>query len=172
MKKIASIILVIACLLSFAACGSSEPESNRLDTTSADIAKNLPDKLELDDLDCLTEKDSTAENLLVFIYGIDESLIEKIDSYFITNSHRSTDARAIAVIFFKDSETVKEDISSAESAIRDIYLKNLVNTTATYDAEQSKIAGAANFKLYDNALAFASYDTNGNSAVFDAIEGK
>lgn len=170
MKKITSIVLVLFCILSLAACGAEEPASNRLDKTSDEIAKALPDALDLSDLDCLTEKDESAETFLVFIYGLKEEMLEGIDSYFITNSHRSTDARAITVIFFKDNDKTAENIEAVKGCINDVFLKNLVNTTATYDAEQSKIASSATFKTYDNALVFASYDAEGNDAVIKAIE--
>ena len=170
MKKITAIIIVLVFTLSLVSCSGGETASNRLEKPVSEISKALSEKLDLSDLDCLTNADDNAENLLLFIYGVSESELENIDSYFITNSHRSTDARAIAVIIFKDNDKVSDSISNVQANIRDIFLKNLVNTTATYDAEQAKIAGAASFKLYDNALVFASYDTEGNAQVFDAIK--
>ena len=174
MKKIIALMLTLLCIFSLAACGSSdadEPASNRLEATSASLKKDLPEKLDLSDLDLLSEEDASAENLL-FIYGIDSGIRETVDSYFITNSHRSTDPRAIAILFFKDSENVKEDIAAAKKGIEDVFLKTLVNATATYDPEAAKTVNSAIFKEYDNALVFISYDTEGNSQVIDAIEGK
>ena len=173
MKKIIALILAAICLLSLAAC-SGEPEapaSNRLETTASQLKTNLPDKLDLSDLDVLTDEDAFAENLM-FVYGIDEDIRATIDSYFITNCHRSTDPRSIVVLFFKEDGNVKENIANAKKGIEDVYLTTLKNATATYDPEAAKIANAASFKVYDNALIFASYDTDGNTAVFDAVEGK
>ncbi len=169
MKKIISIILTLVCALSLASCGGTE--SNRLEKTAAEIAKTLPEKIDLNDLDVFTNEDQTAQNIL-FIYGIDEDVEATLDSYFITNAHRSTDPRAIVVLFFKDAENVKDNIAAAKSGMEEIFLANLRNTTATYDPEAAKIVNAATFKEYDNALVMASFDTNGNTAVFDAIEGK
>ena len=168
MKKTVSIILVIICALSLAACGEPEVKSNRLEKTASSIAAALPSAIDLSDLDCLTNEDDRLGQL-EFIYGVTTDNMEKIDSYFVTNSHRSTDARAVAVIFFKEG-TEASVIESVKTQIQDVFVKNLVNYTANYDPEQSKIAAAASFKVYDNALAFASYDTNGNTVVFDAIE--
>ena len=61
-------------------------------------------------------------------------------------------------------------IEDVKGQIQSVFIQNLVNYTANYDPEQSKIASAASFKLYDNALVMASYDTEGNTAVFEAVE--
>ncbi len=172
MKKIIALILTALCVFSLASCGGGAEESaNKLEVSSASLKENLPAKLDLNDLDLLTEEDAVASNIL-FIYGIDGTILETVDSYFITNTHRSTDPRAIAVLFFKDSENVKDNIAAAKKGIEDVFLKTLRNATATYDPESAKIVNAAAFKEYDNALVLASYDADGNTAVFDAIEGK
>ncbi|MBQ7671028.1 MAG: DUF4358 domain-containing protein [Clostridia bacterium] len=195
MKKIICILLTFIFVISLAACGTTEQEtdsapvdsnteteseptfdtvdtednSNVLSATADGLKASLPEKLDLSDLDVMTNGDDKL-GILAFIYGVDEAAFEDIDSYFVTNSHRSTDARALAVIFFKEG-TSADKIESVKNSIETIFVKNLVNTTATYDPEQAKIASAASFKVYDNALAFASYDTDGNAQVFEAIEG-
>lgn len=192
MKKIICLILTLIFVVSLAACGGTgsdtestvdtndteesvpvtdteEDTSNVLSATADSLKASLPGKIDLSDLDLLTKEDDVL-GIVSFIYGVDNAMMEKVDDYFITNSHRSTDARAIAVILFKEGTTA-EDIESVKTSIETIFLKNLVNTTATYDPEQAKIASAASFKLYDNALAFASYDIDGNAQVFEAIEG-
>ena len=173
MKKLIAIILTLICVLSLAACGSGETgeESNVLSATAEDLAKTLPEKLDLDDLDVLTDKDQAAENIL-FIYGIDDAIRNTVDSYLITNTHRSTDPRSIVVLFFKDGENVKDDIAAAKKGIDEVFLKTLRNATATYDPEAAKIVNSASFKEYDNALVLASYDADGNEVVFKAVEGK
>ena len=168
MKKIIAIALVILSVLALASCGETAPAANRLEKTAGDIAKTLPEKIDLTDLDCLTNE-TDALGVLEFIYGVTEENSEKIDSYFITNTHRSTDARAVAVIFFKEG-TDAAVIEDVKGQIQSVFIQNLVNYTANYDPEQSKIASAASFKLYDNALVMASYDTEGNTAVFEAVE--
>ena len=190
MKKIIALFLIVIFTVSLASCGGtstpaestddttpvSVPDttpdtaeaSNRLDKTAASVAASLPNEIDLSDLDCLTNEDDTLGQL-EFIYGVSGENLENIDTYFVTRSHRSTDARAVAVIFFKEG-TDAEAIEAVKGQIQEIFVKNLVNYTANYDPEQSKIAAAASFRIYDNALAFASYDTEGNTAVFDAIE--
>ena len=166
MKKIIAFILTAICVLSLASCGGS---SNKLEATASDLAKTLPEKIDLNDLDVMTDEDQTAQNIL-FIYGIEDDVKEALDSYLITNAHRSTDPRAVVVLFFKDAENVKDSIAAAKKGIEDIFLTNLRNSTATYDPEAAKVVNAATFKEYDNALVMVSYDTNGNEAVINAIE--
>lgn len=194
MKRIIALFLIVIFTVSLASCGGTstpaesaedtapvsvpdttpdttpdtEEPSNRLDKTAASLTADLPGLIDLSDTDCLTKADDTLGQL-EFIYGVSGENLENIDDYFVTRSHRSTDARAVAVIFFKEG-TDSAVIEDVKGQIREIFVKNLVNYTANYDPEQSKIAAAASFKLYDNALAFASYDTEGNTAVFDAIE--
>ena len=194
MKKIICLLLTLIFVISLAACGTTEQEtesapvesktetdsestfepvdtedtSNVLSATADGLKASLPDALDLSDLDLMTNEDDKL-GILAFIYGVDDASFENIDTYFVTNSHRSTDARALAVIFFKEG-TSADAIENVKNSIETIFVKNLVNTTATYDPEQAKIASAASFKLYDNALAFASYDTDGNARVFEAIE--
>ncbi len=168
MKRITALVIIVVLALSLFSCGKEEVASNRLETTAEEIAKTLPDKIDLSDMDCLTNEEDTL-GLLEFVYGVSGDALKPVKSYFITNSHRSTDARAIAVIFFDEGESTAADIAAVQALIQDVYVKNLVNYTANYDPEQSKIASAASFKTYDNALVFASYDTTGNKIVFDAI---
>ncbi|MBR6917801.1 MAG: DUF4358 domain-containing protein [Clostridia bacterium] len=171
MKKIIALTLVIVAIFCLASCGSEDAAANRLETTSEKLLGELSGKIDLSDLDLLTETNPEAKTLLMYVYGIDEELISSVDSFFITNSHRSTDARAIVVLFMKE-EGAKENIAKAKTALNDIFLKQLITTTATYDAEQAKIANSATFTEYDNALVFISYNTEGNTAVISAIEGK
>ena len=121
MKKIVSLALVVICVLSLAACGA---KSNRLEKTASSIAASLPEAIDLSDLDCLTNEDDRLGQL-EFIYGVTEENMEKIDSYFVTNSHRSTDARAVAVIFFKEGAD-SAVIESVKGQIQDVFVKNLV----------------------------------------------
>ncbi len=170
MKKFLSVLLaavMFASVLALASCGGA---ANSLDVSVEAVKKMLPEKIDLSDMDLLTNADSGAENLLVFNYGLKEDLIPELDSYFLTVSHRSTDARAVVVIKFKESDKTAEAIESAKTSINDYFVKTLVNTTGRYDPEESKIASAASFRVYGNALSFASYDTEGNNTVFDAVE--
>ena len=166
MKRTVSIILALICVLSLASCGA-----NTLDKTSGEIAESLPEKIDLSELDVLTDEDEGSTDLLFFVYDLDESLGGAIESFMITNVHRNTDPRAIAVLFFKDSENVKDNIASAKACLGE-FLETRRNATATYDPESAAIVNAATFKEYDNALVMVSYDTNGNTEVFNAIEGK
>lgn len=173
MKKLLSVLLaavMLASVLALASCGKGGDEPNTLDASADAVKRSLPEKIDLSDMDLLTDADPGAEDLLVFNYGLKEEILPETESYFLTNSHRSTDARAVVVIKFKASDKTAETIESVKTSINDYFVKTLVNTTGRYDAEQSKIANAASFRVYENALCFASYDTEGNAQVFDAIE--
>ena len=168
MKKIIAVILIAVCILSLASCGNEKV--TKITKSVSAIKETLSAKFDLSDLDLLTNEDENSSNLL-FLFGVNSGILENVDSYFITNTHRSTDARAIAVFKLKD-DAPAEAVEALKKGINDTFLTNLVNMTATYDPEQAKIVNAANFREYDNALVFVSYDTEGNEAVYNAIEGK
>lgn len=173
MKKITSIILALAmifALLCLVSCGKEEKAANTLNTTPESLVKTLPEKLDLSDLDIIKNGDDN-EIFFPINYSISDEDFESIDSFVATISHRSTDARAIAVIYFKDSADRADKIAHVKEGIENGFLKTIRSTTANYDPEQNKIATAANFRVYDNALVFVSYDADGNGAVYDVIEG-
>lgn len=166
LKIISLAIAVLTALLSFASCGES---SNTLDCDIYEAAKTVSSTLEFGDATILTDKDENAEFVFMFQYGVeDEAILEAIDSYVIT-SPEANSARTIAIVKFKEG-TDKSVIEGVQKSITDVYLANLIETTAAYNVDEALIADKATFKLYDNALVLAAYDTNGNTQVFDLVK--
>ena len=168
MKKFIAIILTALCILSLASCGGSEEKANKITKSADEIRETLSKEFDLSDLDLLTNEDEFVDNIL-FIYGVSGELKDSVESFFITNTHRSTDARAIAV--FKMKEGAEDKVADLKNGLNNTFLANLVNMTATYDPEQAKIANSATIKTYDNAVVLVSYDPEDNSKIIEAIEG-
>lgn len=160
-------VIALICIVSvLSSCGE-----NKANTLSCDIyaaAEKVTTELDFSGAHILTDKDDEAEFMLMFQYGVeDEEALEAITGYVLT-APEANSAKTFAVITFKEG-TDMTVIESVKQTVTDIYLANLIETTATYNVDEAKIADNATFKLYDNALVLAAYDTDGNTQVFDLI---
>ena len=170
MKKAIRLLSVITALslvlIIFAACSE---KSNTLDGDIYAMAQTITSKLDFGDAHILSDKDDGAEFALMFQYGVeDDSVLDAISAYVIT-APEANSAKTVAIITFKEG-TDASVIEGVKQTITDVYLANLIETTATYNVDEAKIADNATFKLYDNALVLAAYDTEGNSQVFDLLK--
>ncbi len=171
MKKTVSLILcAILCCALLCACGKETANEENLFTKSPyEVAEKIEAEFDMDDASFYKDTDEYAIDAIMYQYGIeDEAVLSAIDKYAFTTPGTNS-AKTFAVITFKEG-TSAETIAAAEKAIKDVYIANLINTTAVYDMTQSEIADKASFLVYDNALVVIAYDANGNTALIEAIK--
>lgn len=167
--KTAISALLVLCTVCFLLASCGEEASNVLTADIYAAAENVTSNLDFGDAAIMTDKDENSDFVLMYQYGVeDEATLETIEGYVIT-SPEANRARTIAIIKFKDG-TDASVIEGVQKTITDVYLANLIETTATYNADEALIADKATFKLYDNALVLAAYDADGNAQVFDLIK--
>lgn len=179
MKKLSLILAVLLCALMVFSCGE-EAKTNESATSAEDLKTNnftfsLEDtitkaesELSFDGAQFMQNTDEGAVDILMWRYGIeDEALIAQIDSYLLSVPGTNS-AKTLAVLIFKEG-TKTETVDSIEKLIKDIYIKQLINSTAMYDQTQCIIAEEASFIRYDNALVVVAYDTEGNTAATDVL---
>lgn len=167
MKKIRIISLVLAAVilsLSLCACGGS---SNKFDFALEDI-KTKASELDFADAEFVLSTDEYAEDTLLFQYGIDsEELISQMEGYLLTLPGTNS-SKTLVVFTFKEGTTT-ETFDEVEKILKEVYIANIINRTGLYDPTQADIANKATFTRYDNALTLVIYDTEGNTAVTDAL---
>ncbi len=171
MKRIICILLsAILCCCIFSACGEKTNE-NLFTKSVYDTANSIKDSFDFDDALFYDDTYEYALDSIMFQYGIeDEAVLDSIDKFAFTVPGTNS-AKTFALITFKEG-TSAETIDSAEEAIKNVYIANLINSTAMYDMVQSEIADKATFVKYDNALLLVAYDTEGNTAVIDAVNAE
>jgi len=132
------------------------------------VTDEIASSYDFDDAVFYKDSDEYAKDTLMFMYGIeDEAVLEAIEK-FTFSTPGTNSAKTFAMLLFKEGTTA-ETIDAAEKAVRDVYLANLITTTAVYDMTQSEIADKATFVKYDNALAVIAYDATGNADIVAAI---
>lgn len=168
MKRIICILLsAVLCCLALSACGNTTDE-NLFTKSVYDTANSIKETFDFDDALFYDDTYEYALDAIMFQYGIeDEAVLNSIDKYAFTVPGTNS-AKTFALITFKEG-TSAETIDAAEKAIKDVYIANLINSTAMYDMEQSEVADKATFVKYDNALLLVAYDSAGNNDVINAV---
>lgn len=184
MKKILSFILcLVLCFTLLCACNTdastnsdnaddntnnTEDSSNVFSASPYEVTDKIREDFDFTEAEFYTDADEYALDALMYQYGLeDQAILDAVDKYTFTVPGTNS-AKTFAVITFKEG-TSADVIKNAEKAIKDIYIANLINTTAVYDATQSEIADKASFVAYDNALVVIAYDANGNTDIIDAV---
>lgn len=166
LKLTSSMVVILFVFTCFTACGE---KSNTLDVDIYKAAENVTSSLDFGDAKIMSDNDDGASFTLMFQYGIEsEDILNAIEGYVVT-SPEANSARTIAIIKFKEG-TETSVIEEVKNTITNVYLANLIETTAAYNVDEAEIADKATFETYDNALVLAAYDTNGNSQIFDLIK--
>ena len=167
MKRIISFVLcIVMCAAAFAGC--AKEDANVFDKDIYAVCDKISSTFNFDDAVFYKDTDEYAKDALMYMYGIeDEAVLDSIEKFVFTTPGTNS-AKTFAILVFKEG-TAAETIDAAEKAVRDVYLANLITTTAVYDMTQSEIADKATFVKYDNALVLVAYDANGNTDVINAI---
>ena len=167
MKRIISFVLcIVMCAAVLCSCGGDT--ANVFDKDIYAVTDRIASDFNFDDAVFYKDTDEYAKDTLMYMYGVeDEAVLDSIEKFtFCTPGTNS--AKTFAMLLFKEG-TAADTIDAAEKAIRDVYLANLITTTAVYDITQSEIADKATFVKYDNALVLIAYDAAGNTDVINAI---
>lgn len=176
MKKIIALILcLMMCMAALAACGENsdggdaENGSSKYPPDLKMATMMIQSKFDFEDTSFIFAEDEYSEDTLINLYGIeDEAVLEAIENFAITYPATNS-SKTYAVLLFKEG-TDAETIEAAEQMMKDVYIASLITTNAIYDPAQSELAEKATFKVYDNALVLAIYDTEGNTEILDAVK--
>jgi len=117
----------------------------------------------IDSLEFLYKGDDMAEDVLYFTYGIDDPSI--IEDFAIC---QRADGRAASFAILRFAEGT--DAEALKDTLQTYYVEAMYSLFQLYIPEEYDVALGATYKIYDNAIVLAVYDTNGNTAIFDVVD--
>lgn len=165
MKKFISVILIaIFVITTTSSCGGGK--SNRLEGDLKDIVAKVNESNDLSFVNFTYSTDEGAEDILFYIYGVEEDKSSLLEDYVISERGDSK-AASFAIFRFKDGSGA--DLEAFKDAIQYYYVEGMYSLFNLYIPEEYEIAKGATYKIYDNAVVLAVYDTSGNNTIFDIV---
>jgi hypothetical protein len=161
MKKTISCLLALILIFSLVACGASKP--TRLTSNLKDIVRDVTATFDFEGVEFYYSDSAEGEDLLYFSYGFDDaSLFED----YVLCMRGSGRAASFVIIRFKDGA----DAQAIKDTLQTYYVEAMYSLFQLYIPEEYDIAKGATYKIYDNAVVLAVYDTEGNEAIFDVVD--
>ena len=161
--KFLSVILIIAIATAFCLAACAEKKATTLTGSPKDIVRDVTSKLDFSGVEFLYKGDDMAEDVLYFTYGIDDPSV--IEDFAIC---QRADGRAASFAILKFAEGT--DAEALKETLQLYYVEAMYSLFQLYIPEEYDIALGATYKIYDNAIVLAVYDTKGNTEVFDIVD--
>ncbi len=169
MKRIIRTVALMLCIIMCFGILCSCEKANKFTKSVYSVYGAVKNQFDFDGAQFYCDSDLYSVDALMYQYGIeDEDTYATIENFALSVPGTNS-AKTFLIITFKDG-TEPEIIDSVEQTVKDVYIANLINTTAMYDMTQCEIAEKATFLKYDNALIVIAFDTNGNTEIIEAIE--
>ena len=162
-KKLLSLALIIAVTAALFLAACSENKGSTLTGSPKDIVRDVTSKFDFSDVEFLYKGDDMAEDVLYFSYGIDDPSV--IEDFAIC---QRADGRAASLAILKFGENVNAD--ELKNTLQTYYVEAMYSLFQLYIPEEYDIALGATYKIYDNAIVLAIYDTAGNTEIFNVID--
>jgi hypothetical protein len=164
MKKVKiiaiALILSLATALCLSGCGQ---KTLSLTGDLRDIVADVTSQFDFEGVEFIYSDDELAGDILYFSYGFDDiSLFED----YVLCQRASGRAASFIIIRFKDGA----DVDAIKETLQINYVEAMYSLFELYIPEEYDIALGASYKIYDNAIVLAVYDTQGNEGIFSAVD--
>ncbi len=155
-----ALIIAIATALCFTGCGQKTPN---LTGDLHDIVADVTSQFDFEGVEFIYSDDELAEDILYFSYGFDDiSLFED----YVLCQRASGRAASFIIIRFKEGA----DVEAIKETLQYNYVESMYSLFELYIPEEYDIALGASYKVYNNALVLAVYDTDGNEDIFAVVD--
>ncbi len=155
-----ALIIAIATALCLAGCGA---KPTNLTGDLKDIVADVTSQFDFEGVEFIYSDDELAEDILYFSYGFDD--ISFFEDYVLCQ-RASGRAASFIIIRFKDGA----DVEAVKETLQSNYVEAMYSLFELYIPEEYDIALGATYKMYDNALVLAVYDTEGNGDIFAVVD--
>jgi len=162
-QKLLSLILIITVTAALFLAACSEKKADLLTGNLKDVVRDVTSEFDFSGVEFLYKGDDMAEDVLYFTYGIDDPSI--IEDFAIC---QRADGRAASFAILRFAEGT--DAEALKDTLQTYYVEAMYSLFQLYIPEEYDVALGATYKIYDNAIVLAVYDTNGNTAIFDVVD--
>ena len=172
MKRIFALLLVLVlCVCTFCACGSSEKAPVTALTKSAkEIADAVRAGADFSGATFIASDEMDADLVLMFNYAIDtDEMIEAVEDYVLSTQDSPEYPAFFSVIRVKEG-TDPAIVAAMAEAVKAGYPQFNIDQMVKYDPTGLTIAQGFTTKIYDNGIIVTAYDENGNNDIIALAE--
>ena len=162
MKRIFALLLVLVlCVCTFCACGSSEKAPVTALTKSAkEIADAVRAGADFSGATFIASDEMDADLVLMFNYAIEsDEMIEALEDYVLSTQTTPEYPAFFSVIRVKEG-TDPATITAIAEAVKAGYPQHNINQMVLYNADGLAVAQGFATKIYDNGIIITASDEN------------